>query len=235
MFEFVRKEDYFRWAESGIPLGEQRGLKGAQDALILSLLGDKSGLKILEMGGGNSRVLRTLGSGNECWNIDTFKGLNNGPSSEVKIDNVKNVISQMGDFSPEIKDDYFDWVISISVMEHIPTEALPKVLEDCRRALKPGGITAHAIDVYLLDAEHADHPHQTSVRKRVKVYLDAAQSAGLELVEAPAPMDNPSFQTSYVTHPDHLMHVWNRLAPNLRPLREVAQVATLKAVWRKPG
>ena len=234
MFEFLRKEDYFRWGESGIPLNEQKGLKGAEDAFILSLLRDKLGLKILEMGGGNSRILRLLCDDNECWNIDSFEGKNNGPVREIKIENVRNVVGQLGDFSPELSDDYFDYVVSVSVMEHVPGDMLPKVFEDCRRVLKPGGFVAHAIDVYLLDKDDCDHPHQASVRSRLKTYLESAKSAGLELVEDPAPIEDPYFRGSYVSQADSVMHLWNSLAPKLRPLREIAQVVSLKAVWRKP-
>jgi hypothetical protein len=98
MFDFINKEEYFRWADEGLVTSEHFGLKAAQDAFILSILSGKSELRILEIGGGNSRILRTLAPTNECWNIDTFDGRHGGPKEEIMIPGVRNVVGLIGDF-----------------------------------------------------------------------------------------------------------------------------------------
>ena len=233
MFDFINKHEYFDWGERDIPLGADKGLKGAQDAFILSLLRGKSGLKILEMGGGDSRLLRVLCADNECWNIDKFDGGDGGPKGEVKIDRVQNVIGHMGGASSMLPDRYFDYVVSVSVMEHVPKNKLYDVFRDCWRVLEAGGTMAHAIDVYLLDPDQQSHPHQAAVNDRLRAYQQLAEEAGFELVEAAVPFESPSYRCSYVSHPDALMFNWNRRAPGLKPLREIAQAASLKTMWRK--
>lgn len=234
MFDFINKHEYFEWGERGIPLGAEKGLKGAQDAFILSLLTGKSGLKILEMGGGDSRLLRILSAENECWNIDKFDGGDGGPRGEVKIDRVRNVIGHMGGSSSQLPAGYFDQLVSVSVMEHVPKERLREVFADCWRVLKPEGTMAHAIDVYLLDPDQQTHRHQAAVDDRLQAYQRTAREVGFELIEAPAALGSPSYRCSYVSHPDSLMFNWNRRAPGLKPLREIAQAVSLKAIWRKP-
>src|SRR6188508_3232810 len=99
MFDFINKEEYFRWADEGLLTATNLGLKSAQDAFVLSLLSGKSGLRILEVGGGNSRVLRAVAPGNECWNLDVFDGRAGGPNSEIQIPGVRNAVGLLGDFS----------------------------------------------------------------------------------------------------------------------------------------
>jgi SAM-dependent methyltransferase len=233
MFDFINKREYFRWGDQGIPLGADKGLKGAQDAFILSLLSGKSGLRILAMGGGNSRMLRVLSAENECWSVEEVGG-GQIPESPNRIAKVRHITGSLGDFSPEFPDTYFDYVVSIAVVGHAPKGRLLDLFGDCWRLLKPGGTMAHTMDVYLLDQDQQNHPHQASVQDRLALYRQGARGAGFELLE-PSSIDNsPSYRCSYVSHPDSLMFMWNQRAPQLRPLREIAQAVSLKAIWRKP-
>lgn len=43
-------------------------------------------------------------------------------------------------------DNYFDFVFSVSVMEHVPIEEWGRCFEDITRVVKTGGIIFHAID-----------------------------------------------------------------------------------------
>lgn len=234
MFEIISKADLFGWVDAGVPFSSKFGLKGTQDAFILFELRNASGQRILEFGGGKSRVLPQLSRSNECWNYDTFDGRDNGPSWVSRTRRVKTVVGRMGDFSEAVPSGYFDIVFSISVLEHVPAPKLAEVFRDCARTLRPGGITMHAIDVYTLDALQPDHPHNAHVRRTLDAYRQAAGEAGLLLAEPTRVLPSHFFSSAYASNPDETMMGWNRVAPSLVDLRKAAQSVSLKAIWRKP-
>lgn len=132
----------------------------------------------MELGGGNSRVLPLLAERNECWNVDKFEGLDGGPIKAPRDISLKRFLKgrririireYMGSFSGEIPSRYFDYVISISAVEHIRHECFSASMRDCTRVLKPGGLMLHAIDVYLFD-DINQHPHGTRQRSRLRLY-----------------------------------------------------------------
>lgn len=129
-------------------------------AFIDQMLLEKS--KILEIGGGFSRVLQHYGHHmtHECWNLDKFEGLGNGPKVLPPNPRYKIVPAYIGEFASELPDEYFDLVFSASVLEHIPEdEALFKnILDDMQRVLKPGGHSMHCIDFgYKENAAYTMH------------------------------------------------------------------------------
>jgi 2-polyprenyl-3-methyl-5-hydroxy-6-metoxy-1,4-benzoquinol methylase len=124
MFDIIDKVEYFSWLETGIADRSNHTLKGIQDAWVLSRLGDKRGYRICEVGGGNSRVLEKLAADNECWNVDRFEGFGGGPIKVTCSKRIKVVRAFMGEFSREVPSKYFDFVLSVSVVEHIPRNAL---------------------------------------------------------------------------------------------------------------
>ncbi|HMS65647.1 MAG TPA: class I SAM-dependent methyltransferase, partial [Ignavibacteria bacterium] len=84
----------------------------------------------------------------ECWNLDKFEGLGNGP---LKNDNdgIKTVYDLAGNFNKELENEYFDLVFSISALEHTPVndfEIYKNILDDMNRVLKKEGLSLHAID-----------------------------------------------------------------------------------------
>lgn len=128
-------------------------LKPYQDLLTLAFIRDcvPPGARLLEIGGGNSRVLAHLARDYECWNIDKFEGIGNGPL-EAKEAGYRIVRGYIGEHSPELPDGYFDLVFSISTLEHVPdtdTARLDAVLEDMDRVLRPGGFSLHCLDILL--------------------------------------------------------------------------------------
>ncbi|EPR37185.1 glycosyl transferase family 2 [Desulfovibrio sp. X2] len=128
-------------------------LKPYQDLLVLAFIRDNlpPGSRLLEIGGGNSRVLAHLADSYECWNIDKFEGVGNGPL-EAQEAGYAIVRDYIGNFSPELADGYFDLVFSISTLEHVPdaeTAGLDRVIEDMDRVLRPGGLSLHCLDVLL--------------------------------------------------------------------------------------
>ncbi len=128
-------------------------LKIYQDLLTFSFIKhnyDKP-IRMLDVGGGTSRILEYFKDTHECWNIDKLEGVGNGPlGEEVVVDGIRLIYDYMGNFNPELPDDYFDLVFSISTLEHVPiddTETYANILKDINRVLKKGGRSLHTIDV----------------------------------------------------------------------------------------
>ncbi|MDQ3021256.1 MAG: class I SAM-dependent methyltransferase [Bacteroidota bacterium] len=126
-------------------------LKVYQDLFMYSYIKHnvEKGSKILDVGGGDSRILKHFNKDYECWNIDKLEGLGNGPT-DIKAPNIRLVYDYMGSFNPELPDNYFDLVFSISTLEHVPLDdlvAYENILKDINRVLKPGGYSVHCIDV----------------------------------------------------------------------------------------
>lgn len=129
---------------------EECDLKVYQDLLMFSYLRENlfPGAKILEIGGGDSRILDFFQNEFECWNLDKLEGLGNGPKS-LDNKNYKIILDYIGSFNPELPENYFDFVFSISALEHVTVddyEMYDKILKDIDRVLKTGGISFHCID-----------------------------------------------------------------------------------------
>lgn len=227
MLDIIRKEDYFSWLNDGFYHDQRPRLKSAQDAFILSLLKGRKGLKIAEVGGGDSRVLKILSDDNECWNIDKFEGLGQGPTVINKVKGVRVVESYLGDFSKELPEGYFDCVFSISVIEHIQFDVLENFFKDIERILKPGGVTMHAIDLYLSD----DYLGENAWRK----YLDILDKncKSMALIGKVELAGDIKYHASMVSDPDINMWKRNNLVPKLAKMRETSQCVSLKVGWRK--
>lgn len=125
-------------------------LKVYQDLLTYAFIKKTlpRGAGILEVGGGNSRVLAAIHEEYECWNIDKFEGAGNGPKTS-KDQPYRLVKAYMGDFTEELPDDYFDFVFSISALEHVEPNNKTinkRIMDDIDRVLKPGGVSLHTFD-----------------------------------------------------------------------------------------
>jgi hypothetical protein len=124
--------------------------KHVQDIITLHFLEEHipAGSRILEVGGGNSRMLKHCAKKYECWNVDKMEGVGCGPTSYAEIGYHKLVLDYMGCFNRELPDNYFDFIFSISALEHTPheKESMKNITEDMRRVLKPGAWCFHLID-----------------------------------------------------------------------------------------
>jgi MoaA/NifB/PqqE/SkfB family radical SAM enzyme len=128
-------------------------LKVYQDLFVFSFLKKNilPGSRILEIGGGHSRVLGRIYDRYECWNLDKFEGLGHGPKDIIDVP-YKTVKAYIGDFSAEIPERYFDFVFSISALEHVDTHDYKlhgRIINDIDRVLKPGGYSLHCFDVVI--------------------------------------------------------------------------------------
>lgn len=129
-------------------------LKRYQDLLVFAFIKQNVpvGSRILEVGGGYSRILEHFHQTYECWNIDPFEGSGNGPT-ELKKFPYRLVRDYMGNYNPTLPDNYFDFVFSISALEHAPTDdhSLTNIVNDINRVLKQGGYSLHTLDSLVKD------------------------------------------------------------------------------------
>lgn len=136
-------------------------LKAYQDLLVFTFIKDNipKGAKILDIGGGDSRILKYFKDNYECWNIDKLEGVGNGPLSVVH-DGYNLVRDYIGNFNDKLPENYFDFVFSISTLEHVPDgrdthkELYKNICLDIDRVLKPSGISLHCFDITISDNNH---------------------------------------------------------------------------------
>lgn len=125
-------------------------IKKYQDLLIFSFIKQniKKGSKLLDVGGGASRILGYFNEDYECWNIDLLN------KSGKQDDGITYVNDHLGKFSPELPDNYFDFVFSISTFLHSPqlnADICNDILADCNRVLESKGISFHCFSLMYKD------------------------------------------------------------------------------------
>jgi ubiquinone/menaquinone biosynthesis C-methylase UbiE len=207
-------------------------LKDVQDAFIMSRLGKEKGKRILEVGGGVPRILRWLSGENDVWLIDRYEGVGRGPRVVPRLPGITFIQGYMGEFIQQVPDDYFDYIFSVSVIEHVPLDGLESFFADCSRVLKPFGRMFHAIDTYLFDSDREDLSQP--FRERLHAYLQFAvrSDLGIRLEEGGANIDEHTrFSCAYATQPDNVLHEWHLHRPQEKRLR--GQVVSIKSAWEK--
>jgi len=127
-------------------------LKVYQDYLMYCFITKNvpKGSRILEVGGGDSRILKFLTEDYECWNVDKCEGLGNGPI-QFTSPHYRIVYDYLGSFNAELPSESFDFVFSISALEHTPEDQTVRVnvLKDMNRVLKAGAPSFHLFDSIL--------------------------------------------------------------------------------------
>jgi glycosyltransferase involved in cell wall biosynthesis/SAM-dependent methyltransferase len=123
------------------------------------------GSRILEIGGGYSRILEIFKKDYECWNLEKFEGIGNGPTAFPQHASYKLVQNYIGAFDKELPDSFFDLVFSISVFEHLNIDKsdLDNITNDIDRILKPGGFSVHCMDVRF-NAKYNDLTNRKMVK-----------------------------------------------------------------------
>lgn len=173
MLRFITKKEYWAAEDDGtvelLPAAPFAWhLKNIQDAVAMSRLRDCAGKDIAEIGGGDSRVLHAVSRANRVTNIDSFEGLGNGPVGKPENPAYRIVPCLIGSFDDRLAPESFDIVFSISVVEHVPGEALADFHRDCLRILRPGGLLFHLIDIYLRD----DPERNSGAGERIARYAE---------------------------------------------------------------
>ena len=235
-FEVVRKTRYWDALDDaavfkslgGFTLKALDGLKHIQDAVTLHHLIPARNKRIIEIGGGASRVLPALHASNERWNLDPFEGAGNGPTAIPEIPGVKLVRGLMGDGNSQLEDGYFDVVFSISVIEHVPSANLGKFWTDHARVMKPGGSAVHTIDHYLGEVV------SPTDEARLDFYLSGPLANGLRFKTPPSLHRPLAFRCDMASNSDWGMWRWNKNVPHLRGMRATNQSVTLWLELEKP-
>lgn len=233
MFKIIKKTDYWECLERFPDFKGSYGLKHIQDLFVLNRLREADGAKICEAGGGTSRVLARLCVKNECWNIDKLEGMGQGPSENMNLPSIRLVRAYMGDFSPDVPEEYFDYAISVSVVEHVPLIKLAPFFRDCMRVLKPGGLMLHAVDLYLPDREDLEDSSPSVARLRA--CLDAVAGLGpcAQWLENPEATERACARACHATNTDTTLFAWNKTVPALKDTRAQTQSCSLAMALRK--
>ena len=234
MFSVTTKTRYWDWLETQITQPKEHTLKEIQDTFILSLLKNVKGKRILEVGGGNSRVAQLLGQNNEVWLIDGFEGKDGGPGKVPTLPGVKIVIGYMGQNLKEVPTNYFDYVFSISVIEHVMVQKYADCFRDIARVLAPGGRTIHAIDLYLYD-DPDEGERATGLKTRLDMYLNTPALAGLQWQDPPEITRDLSASAKFAFNSMATLLVWNRIAPALKEVRTVTLSCNAEMILEKSG
>lgn len=234
MFDVIKKTEYFQALDNNKVYkslkGAERaldGLKHIQDFWVMNQLIDSTGQKICEIGGANSRILPVLHARNECWNVDEFKGAGNGPTQLVKIENIKYVFANLGDFSSDLPENYFDAIFSISVIEHIPLANMCKFWEDHYRVMKQRGKAIHVIDIYV-----GDNPN-LNLESKIDQYIAEPIKYGFSFNEEILLKRPVVFKCDMASNSDWGMWRWNKISPTLAAHRATNQCVSIAVVLHK--
>lgn len=145
-------------------------LKVYQDLFVYSFILDNipKGSKILEVGGGNSRIIECLKKDYEFWNLDKLEGQGQGPKSIFEHDGFFLVKDFIGEMSNKLPNHYFDLIYSVSVVEHFSTDPndIANIIEDFRRLMKNNAYCLHCIDALIFDDYLWIHPLVDDLKSR---------------------------------------------------------------------
>jgi SAM-dependent methyltransferase len=161
-------DQLFRYKSKGFDLpdfpgytADQWGIKAHNRPWIEEVGEFRKNQRVLEVGGAYSGLPAFLGTkyGVEPWVADDFGATSEEPlwsrwgdpkELQTRFPTVHYVFRRLGEFAPELETDSFDRVFSVSTLEHIPSAARARVVEDMHRITKPGGLQIHTIDVSVL-------------------------------------------------------------------------------------
>ena len=127
---------------------------------ILSIL--PFGGRILEIAAGEPFIADILDRlGYEVWAVDPYDGTGNGPVEYERFRNecpsVRFVRSHFGENLLSAPPGGFDCIYSISVLEHVPADALEGVFAGIKKYLRPDGWSIHAVDHVHRGRKAVDH------------------------------------------------------------------------------
>lgn len=159
-------------------------LKVYQDSLVYTFILDNipTGARLLEIGGGESRIIHQLRNQYEFWNLDKLEGEGHGPKDLGEKKGFTLVQDYIGNFSEQLPGNYFDLIFSISTIEHLPYKPsiIKNVINDIQRLLKPGAYSLHCVDGLIFNDRYFVHPLVNEVFKTG--YIKHQQTTFQELV-----------------------------------------------------
>lgn len=116
--------------------------------------------RLLEIGGGEPTVSGFLAElGYDVTLVDPYDGFGNGPTDyeryRQEFPNVRIVRDYFRPGLPALREQSFDAIFSISVLEHIPPEVLGSCFDAIAEFLAPGGASIHCFDFILQGRDEA--------------------------------------------------------------------------------
>jgi glycosyltransferase involved in cell wall biosynthesis/2-polyprenyl-3-methyl-5-hydroxy-6-metoxy-1,4-benzoquinol methylase len=150
---------------------------------ILSMV--RRGGRILEIGAGEPFVADIFDRlGYEVWVVDPYDGTGNGPVEYERFRNecpgVHFVRGFFGEQLLSAPPGGFDCIYSISVLEHVPAEALNGVFAGIKKYLRPNGWSIHAVDHVRKGHRAAEHYENL---KTIAHFSGFKESELLQLIE----------------------------------------------------
>ena len=121
------------------------------------------------------------------------------------------------------------------MVEHVVDDAYPGFVKDIARVLRPGGVSAHAIDMYVFDRERLSESAPRYSRRRLDLYRDTTRLTDGALIfrQDVEASEDPVFRCDYASNSDREMLAWNKFAPSLTEMRAMSQSVTLLAEWTR--
>ena len=232
MLDFIRKSQLWDALDAGalerVKADKNFNLLTAQSVVASHLLNEVRESRVAEIGGGNGlNILPELAIQNDCVYIDKFDGIYGGPKKEIKKAGAITIKARLGEFDPQLADNSFNIVFSVSVVEHLQPEQLREFFQDCARILKPGGSMLHFLDFFLPDSCSTSQIERFNTYRRLHKIIDNVEPIG-EIYEG-----LPTLSASMVTNPDHVMYSYGRFSKALVPFRQKAQATSLILGLRK--
>ncbi|MHC1791858.1 glycosyltransferase [Solidesulfovibrio sp.] len=185
------------------------------------------GARLLDVGGGRSRVLAALAPEYECWCIDAFEGAGGGATTLPAGYGYKIIVGSMGQGNAALPDAYFDFVFSISVLEPglaQPESALRAIFDDIRRVSRPSAYTLHCIDSVRRDG--------TSFAEGLRKLYGAAADV-LDPITDFEPVED-MYSTRLYTMPEKA-YIQHRFPVTRQKMRDFGDIFTFNALFCAPG
>ena len=118
--------------------------------------------KLLEIGAGEPLVADILTKlGYDVTIIDPYDGTGNGPTEyeyyKAKYKDIRIIKKYVESNMKELKNDKFDCIYSVSVLEHVPKENIEPLFDACKKYLVNKGQSIHAIDHVVMGSGQQDH------------------------------------------------------------------------------
>ena len=132
-------------------------LKDVQRTYVIkAIIGSiRPGGKLLEIGAGEPVMADFLSRcGYNVTIVDPYDGSGHGPTDfeayKSQYSTLKFIRKNFGDDLAELEASSFDGIYSISVLEHVPFDAVASVCRGIRKFIRKDGKTLHAIDHVLI-------------------------------------------------------------------------------------
>ncbi len=154
------------------------GLKQLGTLFIYEQLLQSKPASLLEVGAGRSTFFdQQLGPSTRYYIADEPGYYKAGEFAyfQQRRQHTTHVPTLLGRFHPDLPDGFFEAVVSISVLEHVPVVDIPKVCQDLARIMKPGGWIFHSIDV----------TGQAQTREIIPLFDRYLREAGFDLPPPP--------------------------------------------------